>query len=114
VIVALARVHSSVSSVLRELDVINQERTASLDEEILRLERDAAQHQIDVDSARDAYRKLTGQNVLTDNQQRVSSNLSYEIVRNDKGAVNTFPALPLTPLLPGDLLVVRLQEQPSQ
>ncbi len=114
VIVALARVHSGLSGVIRELDVVEQERTAALDEEIIRLEREAAQQRIDVEAATGAYRKLTGQNALADGQSRAAPTMAYEIVRNDLGAPRTLSAQPLTPLLPGDLLVVRLQEQPSQ
>ncbi|MDX2158558.1 MAG: polysaccharide biosynthesis/export family protein [Hyphomicrobiaceae bacterium] len=114
VIVALARVHGTLASVVRELDVAQQERVAQLDEELIRLEREAAQQRIEVDAAKIAYRRLTGQNALAGTDQRANPILSYEIVRTEFGTLRNINAQPLTPLLPGDLLVVRLQEQPSQ
>ncbi|MEZ5853689.1 MAG: polysaccharide biosynthesis/export family protein [Hyphomicrobiaceae bacterium] len=114
VIVALARAHSSLSSISRELDVARQERIANLDEEMIRLEREATQSRIEVDSAKVSYRRLTGQNALMGGEQRLNPMLNYEIVRSQGGVSRSIKAEPLTPLLPGDLLMVRLQEQLSQ
>lgn len=114
VIVAMARVHSGLATVIRELETVEQERAANLDEEMIRLEREASQYRIDVDAAKGAYRKLTGQNALAEGDQRSTPLLAYEIVRNEGGVPKSINAQPLTALLPGDLLVVKLQEQPSQ
>jgi protein involved in polysaccharide export with SLBB domain len=114
VIVALARVHGTLSATVRELDVVHQERTAQLDEDIIRLEREATQGRHEVEAAKVAYRRLTGQNALASQEQRANPILGYEIVRNVDGKPQSLNADPLTPLLPGDLLNIRMQEQPSQ
>jgi protein involved in polysaccharide export with SLBB domain len=114
VIVAMARVNGTLASVMRELDVATQDRIARLDEDLVRLEREAAQQRIEVDAAKTAFHRLTGQNALATSDQRANPILTYEIVRSERGESRTVTATPLTPLMPGDLLVVRLQEAPTQ
>lgn len=114
VIVALARIHASVSGVVRDLETIEQERAAGLDEEMMRLDREAAQYRIEVDSAKNSFRRLTGQNALGEGEQRGGPLIAYEVVRMEGGVSKTINAQPMTQLLPGDLLVVRLQETASQ
>lgn len=114
VIVALARIHATVGGVVRDLEVIEQERAAALDEEIMRLDREGAQYRIEVESAKASFRRLTGQNALSEGEQRGGPLIAYEVVRIEGGVSKTINAQPMTQLLPGDLLVVRLQETASQ
>jgi exopolysaccharide production protein ExoF len=120
VVVALSRINSALASLSRELDVMQQERLANLDMEVIRVEREASQLRLDLNSSRSAYRKLTGRDALGAVSGNASAGdagqpaLIYEIVRNKDGVPVTTRAEWLTPLQPGDLVVVRLQEASTQ
>jgi exopolysaccharide production protein ExoF len=108
VVVALSRVNSSLAVISRELDVMQQERAANVDMEIIRVERETAQLRIDVQTARQAFRKLTGREALKTATASTTSqpSMTYEIVRNGV----TSKAEWVTPVQPGDLVVVRVQD----
>lgn len=109
--VALARVKSLLGTFQRDIDVLRQERIAAIDTETIRLEREASQLEIEVQSATTSYRKLTGANAFNESQSKQSM-VGYEIVRGGTaGAPVAISANRFTLLEPGDVLVVNLVDQ---
>jgi protein involved in polysaccharide export with SLBB domain len=116
VVVALSRISSAVAVLDRDLDAAQQEHIAKLDIELMRAEREAAQLKIDVHASRMAYRKLTGHEVLGANSLNSTGQpiLNYEIVRNKNGSPVTMKADWISPVMPGDVVIVRVQQTGTQ
>ncbi len=109
--VALARVKSLLGTFQRDLDVIRQDRIAQIDAETIKQEREASQLEIEVQSAAQSYRKLTGTNAFNESQSSKQSMVGYEIVRQKDGQPVAVSASRFTLLEPGDVLVVSLVDQ---
>lgn len=116
VVVALSRISSAVAVLDRDLDVAQQEHLAKLDMDLMKAEREAAQLKIDVQASRMAYRKLTGHEVLGASSLNSSGQplLNYEIVRSKNGSPVTMRADWISPVMPGDVVVVRVQQTGTQ
>lgn len=108
VVVAIARVQNSLILMRREADGIRQGHQASIDTEIQKLERDAAQLEIDIAAARTAYRKITGGSPNADAASEANKKIviEYQIVRREEGQTRSERADQLTILKPGDMVVV--------
>lgn len=108
---AKSRAEVAAQSARQQIETIVLSRKAEHDTELLALEQKKAEAEIAVESASDAYRRTTGQDAIA---SRVSQPLvtRYEIVRSDGGRSVVIRADKSTPLLPGDVVVVSL-EQPE-
>lgn len=107
--VSMARVSVLIAGLERDSITLEQGRKADLDAEAMSLERSIAQLAIEIDSARQSYRKLTGQDpptvvVTPEGPKKIA--LQYEIVRPKAGSVERWAADPLQVLRPGDTLLV--------
>jgi protein involved in polysaccharide export with SLBB domain len=109
--VALARIKSMLGTFQRDIDVLRQDRIAQIDAETIKQEREASQLEIEVQSAAQSYRKLTGINAFNESQSSKQSMVGYEIVRQKEGQPVAVAANRFTLLEPGDVLVVSLVDQ---
>lgn len=109
--VAITRGEGSLVQMNRELTTLEQDRRAAVDTEILKLERDAAQLEIELASARTAFSRITGASVAptpasTSNGLPPKSTIEYNIVRGGLLGSQPEPATQLTVVRPGDIVVV--------
>jgi protein involved in polysaccharide export with SLBB domain len=108
-ILAISRIQSQQVGFQRDIEQSRQEFVASIESELLRHEREITQLEIDLESARSSYQRLTGQDAMLQNNKRATET-KYEVVRHDSGQPRTLLADRLTQLRPGDILVVSLQD----
>jgi Polysaccharide biosynthesis/export protein len=108
VAVAMARVESSLIQMRREIQGLQQEHEALLDSEMLKFERESAQLEIEIKSARSAYNKVTGGAPESDSFAGINKKLSiqYRITRNGEDESASEQVDEHTALRPGDILVV--------
>lgn len=89
----------------QEVKIIQQRRHEEVHAQIETLQREASQLRIDIDSARTAYRRLTGQQSATVQEKREFSN-RFEIVRRKEGEPIRIEAEESTLIMPGDILTI--------
>lgn len=112
--VGMARVQGMIAGLDRDVINLRQERIAGIDTEILKLDREVALLELEIDGARTAYRKITGTSppvTLGDKEPTKVSVLEYEIVRWSGGKQVSMKAEELAPLRPGDVLVVSTRHE---
>ena len=107
--VGMARVQGLIANFERDSINLRQERIAGIDTEILKLDREVALLELEIESARSTYRKITGMPApatLGDREPTKVSVLEYEIVRLEAGKQVSLKADEMAPIRPGDVLVV--------
>ena len=112
--VGMARVQGMIAGFDRDVINLRQERIAGIDTDILKLDRDVALLELEIDAARTAYRKITGMPppaTLGDKEPSKVSVLEYEIVRWDAGKQVSMKAEASASLRPGDVLVVSTRHE---
>lgn len=104
---AISRAEAAATAAQHDLDTAVLGRRADIDTQLLTLEQKKAAIEIQMESASEAYRRVTGQDAIT---SRVSAPMvpQYQIVRSLAGRSTMIPATSATPLLPGDVVVVSL------
>ena len=102
---AIARMDAAAATAQQDLDVLVLGQKAAIDTEILTLDQRAGQLELDIESANDSYRRLTGQEALKSRDAQPSV-LRYEIVRAEGGNSQVIKADRGTLLRPGDVLMV--------
>jgi hypothetical protein len=90
-----------------EISILERKRAADVEAEIQSVERDLAKLQIDLDGASSSFRTLSGQSAL-DTASDAGAITTYRIVRTIDGASKVLRADKSTPLVPGDVLLVEL------
>lgn len=111
IIVADARVQSAAVSLQSEIERLIQGRQLAVAAEIAKLERDAAQLEIELVAAHEGYAsfaRLTGE-VFSSEGNKKTSVVQYEITRQEERKASTILAERLTPLWPGDILVISVR-----
>lgn len=112
IILADAEVQSAAASLKRESERLIQARQLELAKEIENLERDAVRLELKLAEAKEGYAmfaRLTG-NVGGPEDSNKGSVVQYEISRRERGEIKTILAERLSPLWPGDVLVIRLRD----
>ncbi len=112
--VGIARVQGTTAQIERELIGLRQERVANIDMEIFKLNKDNAQLELELESSRLAYFKITGtQAPLTFGTKEGPKTqvIDYQIVRYEGGVQNTYNVDQFARLKPGDILVVDVQRE---
>ncbi len=112
--VGIARVQGTTAQIERELIGLRQERVANIDLEIFKLNKDNAQLELEIESSRLAYFKITGaQAPLTFGQKEGPKTqvIDYQIVRYEGGVQNTYKVDQFARLKPGDILVVDVHKE---
>jgi DNA repair exonuclease SbcCD ATPase subunit len=104
VAVATARVQATVAAMQRDSVVLTEERKASIEAEIDRLQKEAAQLADEAASARQAYNAIAGASLEAERGDRTE--IVYSVVRREGTGETTERAGQATPLKPGDVLVV--------
>jgi len=117
VTLAYSKVEAAAISADRDLEVLTLKRNADLESEQVAIDQEAAQLEIEMSSASSTFQKMTGQRALrtsksakADKNDTLMPQLSYEIVRTIGDETKNIPATRSSPLFPGDVLVVSLQE----
>lgn len=110
VTVGIVRSEGVLLALQRDFDNLKRERQSSIDTEIFRLEREAAQLEIDIAGASLAQKTLA-QVDLTRVGGEGGSALHYEIFRTTGDQAETLPADRLSRLKPGDVLVVSVSDE---
>lgn len=110
--VANARVQATVAALQRDLVVLTEERKASTDAEIERLQKEASQLADEAASARQSYNLVAGASLEAEHADR--REILYSIVRRNASEEKTMKADQSTPLKPGDVLVVSQEINNSQ
>jgi uncharacterized protein (DUF3084 family) len=104
VAVATARVQATVAAMQRDTVVLTEERQASIETEIDRLQKEVAQLADEAASARQAYNAVAGVSIAAERGDRTE--IIYSVVRGDQTGETTVKADQSTPLKPGDVLIV--------
>ena len=105
--VSISRTDGTLVGLQRDLANIRQDRNAIIDTDLLKLERDAAQLELEIEAAGPIVRKIT--RPAADADGSTKEVVLYEIVRQDAAGAKTLPADRNTLLKPGDMLVVSVQ-----
>jgi chromosome segregation ATPase len=103
--IAISRSEVAANVAQQELESIVLSRNAEIDTELLSLEQKKVSFEIDIDSANNVYRRMTGRDV---NTARFAEPLvpRYEIVRTEAGKTQVLKADRSVQVLPGDVVVV--------
>ncbi|PVE20956.1 hypothetical protein DC522_29310 [Microvirga sp. KLBC 81] len=104
VAVATARVQATVAAMQRDTVVLTEERKASIEAEIDRLQKEVSQLADEAASARQAYNAIAGASIAAERGDRIE--IIYSVVRSDQTGQTTMKADQSTPLKPGDVLIV--------
>ena len=105
--VSMSRTDGMLVGLERDLSNIRQDRRALIDTDLLKLERDAAQLELEIEAGGPLPRRLS--KPASDADQPKKEVLIYEIVRQEAAGPKTMNADRNTPLRPGDMVVVSLQ-----
>jgi polysaccharide biosynthesis/export protein ExoF len=105
--IAISRAEVAASAAQQDLESIVLIRNAEIDTELLALEQRKVAFEIDIDSANNIYRRVTGRNV---NTSRFAEPLvpRYEVVRTEFGRSQVLKADKSFQVLPGDVVVVSM------
>ena len=107
--VAASRTDGTLTNLQRDLTNFRQDRRALIDTDLLKLERDAAQLELEIESGGPKPRKLS--RPLSDGNTDTAKKemLVFEIVRQEGAIPRTMIADRNTPVKPGDMVVVSVQ-----
>lgn len=111
--VGIARVQSLMAQLEREMIALRQERTAETDQEIFKLNKENAQLELEIESARNAYFKITGAPApltFAEKENPRAAIVEYQVVRYEGGVQNTLKVDQFTRLKPGDIVIVDVQK----
>lgn len=103
--IAISRTEVAANMAQQELESVVLSRNAEINTELLSLEQKKVSFEIDIDSANNIYRRVTGRDV---NTARFAEPLvpRYEIVRTEAGKTQVLKADRSVQVLPGDVVVV--------
>lgn len=107
--VSLSRTDSTLIGFERDLANFQQDRRALIDTDLLRLERDAAQLELELEAAGPLPRKISKPLSDRDADGAKKEQLLFEIVRQEGAVPKTHTAERNTPVKPGDMVVVSVQ-----
>jgi protein involved in polysaccharide export with SLBB domain len=107
--VSLSRTDGALVGYERDLGNLKQDRRALIDTDLMKLERDAAQLEVEIEAAGTLPRKLTKPLSDQDVDGPKKDSILYEIVRQDAGIPKTIVADRNMLVKPGDMIVVTLQ-----
>ncbi len=107
--VSLSRTDGALVGYERDLGNLKQDRRALIDTDLMKLERDAAQLEVEIEAAGTLPRKLTKPLSDADTDGPKKDALIYEIVRQDASGPKTIAADRNALVKPGDMVVVTLQ-----
>ncbi len=107
--VSLSRTDGALVGYERDLGNLKQDRRALIDTDLMKLERDAAQLEVEIEAAGTLPRKITKPLSDADAEGPKKDALIYEIVRQDVSGPKTIPADRNALVKPGDMIVVTLQ-----
>jgi polysaccharide biosynthesis/export protein ExoF len=107
--VSLSRTDGGLVGYERDLGNLKQDRRALIDTDLMKLERDAAQLEVEIEAAGTLPRKITKPLSDADAEGPKKDALIYEIVRQDVSGPKTIPADRNALVKPGDMIVVTLQ-----
>ncbi len=105
--VAISKNDSTLVGLQRDLSNLKQDRRAIIDVDLLKLERDSAQLELEIEAAGPVTRTIT--RPLSDADTMKKEVIVYEIVRQERLGPKTLAAERNTLLKPGDMLVVSVQ-----
>jgi len=97
-------VQATIAAMQRDSVALTEERKASIEAEIDRLQKEAAQLAEDAATARQAYNTIAGASLQAERGDGTET--VYAVVRHDETGERTERAGQSTPLKPGDVLVV--------
>jgi exopolysaccharide production protein ExoF len=109
VAVAIARVESTLASLERDRVNLEHDRRAQIDQDLIKIGREIAESDIEIESARNAYRKLTGTEPslgMMSAEPVRRSRVNYKLVRQSVQGPITLKADQLAAVRPGDIVVV--------
>jgi protein involved in polysaccharide export with SLBB domain len=107
--VSLSRTDGLLLGYERDLGNLKQDRRALIDTDLMKLERDAAQLEVEIEAAGTLPRKITRPLSDADADAPKKDVVIYEIVRQETGGPRTVTADRNTLVKPGDMVVVSLQ-----
>lgn len=105
--VAMSKNDSTLVGLQRDLSNLRQDRRAIIDVDLLKLERDSAQLELEIEAAGPVTRTIT--RPLADADGPKKEVIVYEVVRQESSGPKTLAADRNTLLKPGDMLVVSVQ-----
>lgn len=109
--VAMARVQGVLSTLERDRANLIDDRRAQIDGELIRLERDVAQTEVEIEQIRYTYRLATGMEIDLNASapvlgERPQIGFQYSIVRQQPDGLETIKVDQFTRVNPGDIVVV--------
>ena len=107
--VSASRTEGTLVGLERDLANFRQDRRALIDTDLLKLERDAAQLELEIEAAGPQPRRITRPLSDVDPNGAKSETLLFEIVRQEGAVPKTLAADRNTPVKPGDMVVVSVQ-----
>lgn len=107
--VSLSRTDGALLGYERDLGNLKQDRRALIDTDLMKLERDAAQLEVEIEASGSLPRKFTKPLSDADADGPKKDSILYEIVRQDAAGPKTLPADRNMLVRPGDMIVVTLQ-----
>ncbi len=107
--VSLSRTDGALVGYERDLGNLKQDRRALIDTDLMKLERDAAQLEVEIEAAGTLPRKITKPLSDADADGPKKDSILYEIVRQDASGPKTLLADRNMLVKPGDMIVVTLQ-----
>lgn len=111
--VGIARVQSLMAGLDRDMINLRQERLADIDQEIFKLNKENAQLELEIESARNAYFKITGAPApmtFADKENPKASVVEYQVVRYEGGQQLASKVDQFHRLKPGDIILVDVQK----
>ncbi len=111
--VGIARVQGMIVALERDLITQRQDRQAEIDQEIFKLSKENAQLELEIESARNAYFKITGAPApqsFGDKDSPRAMVVEYQIVRHEAGVQTSVKADQFMRLKPGDIVIVDVQK----
>lgn len=108
---AVLEVKKRIAARLQDLAKLQTDWRAQIDRDIRTIKRTISEQSIEIEKAREAYRRLTGErpsNKIASAPRRHSM-VTYKIVRQTAQGTQTITAAPFTPIAAGDVIMVTLE-----
>lgn len=110
--VGIARVQGMLSALERETIMLKQDRLAAVDTELIRVGKEIAAAELDIEASRNAYLKMTGTPAPTTFVEKEAAKpavIEYHIVRQQGSVQASVKVDQFARLKPGDIILVDVQ-----
>jgi exopolysaccharide production protein ExoF len=108
---AVIEVNNRIAERLQDRTNLETDWRAQIDRGIIEFKRNISEQSIEIEKAREAYRRLTGERPSNDTASALVRNsvVTYKIVRQTAQGTQTLTAAPFTAIAAGDVIMVALE-----